>query len=146
MAEEELQAKLRELDHELEDGDITKKGCAAAREGPLRWQMTDTRQVREAPDAPAIAVLWTRRAGRLVLGRPVAYCLPSKHLCRTLRRRGQLQQCPDRRRTHRFGFPRPLHACQHVRFRLCLQSRPSVQPPTPPSATPAAITRCSKSP
>jgi hypothetical protein len=27
MAEEELQAKLRELDHELEEGDITKKGC-----------------------------------------------------------------------------------------------------------------------
>lgn len=26
MAEEELQAKLRELDHELEEGDITKKG------------------------------------------------------------------------------------------------------------------------
>ena len=37
MAEEELQAKLRELDEELEDGDITTKGCVRpARQVPRR--------------------------------------------------------------------------------------------------------------
>lgn len=45
MAEEELQAKLRELDHELEEGDITKKGCARPGAAPVEPRKTDTRQI-----------------------------------------------------------------------------------------------------
>lgn len=32
----ELQAKLQELDHELEEGDITQKGCVSASAAPPR--------------------------------------------------------------------------------------------------------------
>jgi hypothetical protein len=111
MAEEELQAKLRELDHELEEGDITKKGYprlgAALGERPK----TDTRQIRKAPDASAVAVLRPWRLGRRLVGRPLAYCLAGQHLCRPLRYRRQLQQCSRRRRPYRLALPRPFHAC-----------------------------------
>lgn len=45
MAEEELQAKLRELDHELEEGDITKKGCAYLIPVLAEGGKTDRRQI-----------------------------------------------------------------------------------------------------
>jgi hypothetical protein len=81
MAEEELQAKLRELDHELEEGDITKKGCTSSNTAPVERQMTDTRQIRKAPDASAVAVLRPWRLGCPVVGRPLACCFASQYLC-----------------------------------------------------------------
>lgn len=87
MAEEELQARLRELDHELEEGDITKKGFAPRR-CPLSPHKTDTRrQLREAPDAVALAILPISRAARLDLGRPLADRLTGKHVGQPVRRR-----------------------------------------------------------
>jgi hypothetical protein len=81
MAEEELQAKLRELDHELEEGDITKKGCAYLIPVLVEGGKTDRRQIRKAPDASAVAVLRPWRLGRPVVGRPLACGLTSQHLC-----------------------------------------------------------------
>jgi hypothetical protein len=87
MAEEELQAKLRELDHELEEGDITKKGYPRLGAAPGERPETDTRQIRKAPDASAVAVLRPWRLGRRLVGRPFAYRLAGQHVCWPLRYR-----------------------------------------------------------
>lgn len=70
----ELQAKLQELDHELEEGDITQKGCVSASAAPPprpalrparrlrhvqhveRSALTPRPQLREAQNRPSVAV------------------------------------------------------------------------------------------
>lgn len=68
----ELQAKLRELDHELEEGDITTKGCVWPMFQKNKCLLSPSRavarprralmcvQVRETKDSPAVTILGPR--------------------------------------------------------------------------------------